>query len=176
MVVGKVMAQLCLTLIINELNFSVEHDRVVTALNTIKHIKFSVAFAGTGPSPIAQMQATGHEWGPNLGRPIVYNVLNLNAILPANKLLPASLSICGNALDDFAGIHWTSQILGNLYAVGFCSRPLPPFPGRPIHEPAYLQNKFKSTWMPSLGSADFNMQSGRICVLTLWFVHVGSRN
>ena len=55
MVVGKVMAQLCLTLIINELKFSVEHDRVVTALNTIKHIKFSVAFAGTGPSPIAQM-------------------------------------------------------------------------------------------------------------------------
>jgi hypothetical protein len=30
MVVGKVVAHLCLTLIINELKFSVEHDRVVT--------------------------------------------------------------------------------------------------------------------------------------------------
>jgi hypothetical protein len=37
MVVGKVVAHLCLTLIINELKFSVEHDRVVTTLNTIKH-------------------------------------------------------------------------------------------------------------------------------------------
>ena len=30
MVVGKVVAHLCLTLIIIELKFSVEHDRVVT--------------------------------------------------------------------------------------------------------------------------------------------------
>jgi len=36
MVVGKVMVHLCLTLIII-LKFSVEHDRVVTTLNTIKH-------------------------------------------------------------------------------------------------------------------------------------------
>jgi hypothetical protein len=32
MVVGKVVAHLCLTLIIKELKFSVEHDRVVTTL------------------------------------------------------------------------------------------------------------------------------------------------
>jgi hypothetical protein len=37
MVVGKVVAHLCLTLIIKELKFNVEHDRVVTTLNTIKH-------------------------------------------------------------------------------------------------------------------------------------------
>jgi hypothetical protein len=37
MVVGKLVAHLCLTLIIKELKFSVEHDRVVTTLNTIKH-------------------------------------------------------------------------------------------------------------------------------------------
>jgi hypothetical protein len=37
MVVGKVVAHLCLTLIIKELKFSVEHDRMVTTLNTIKH-------------------------------------------------------------------------------------------------------------------------------------------
>jgi hypothetical protein len=37
MVVGKVMAHSCLTLIIKELKFSVEHDKVVTTLNTIKH-------------------------------------------------------------------------------------------------------------------------------------------
>ena len=37
MVVGKVVAHLCLTLIIKELEFSVEHDRVVTTLNTINH-------------------------------------------------------------------------------------------------------------------------------------------
>jgi hypothetical protein len=37
MIVGKVVVQLCLTLIIKELKFSVEHDRVVTTLNTIKH-------------------------------------------------------------------------------------------------------------------------------------------
>jgi hypothetical protein len=36
MVVGKVVAHLCLTLIII-LKFSVEHDRVVTTLITIKH-------------------------------------------------------------------------------------------------------------------------------------------
>jgi hypothetical protein len=36
MVVGKVVAHLCLTLIII-LKFSVEHDRVATTLNTIKH-------------------------------------------------------------------------------------------------------------------------------------------
>ena len=36
MVVGKVVAHLCLTLIII-LKFSVEHDRVVTTLNIIKH-------------------------------------------------------------------------------------------------------------------------------------------
>jgi hypothetical protein len=37
MVVGKVVAHLCLILIIKELKVSVEHDRVVTTLNTIKH-------------------------------------------------------------------------------------------------------------------------------------------
>jgi hypothetical protein len=37
MVVRKVVAHLCLILIIKELKFSVEHDRVVTTLNTIKH-------------------------------------------------------------------------------------------------------------------------------------------
>ena len=37
MVVGKMVAHLCLTLIIKELKSSVEHDRVVTTLNTIKH-------------------------------------------------------------------------------------------------------------------------------------------
>jgi hypothetical protein len=36
-VVGKVAAHLCLTLIIQELRISVEHDRVVTTLNIIKH-------------------------------------------------------------------------------------------------------------------------------------------
>jgi hypothetical protein len=35
--VGKVVAHLCLTLIIKELRISVEHDRVVTTLNIIKH-------------------------------------------------------------------------------------------------------------------------------------------
>jgi hypothetical protein len=35
MVVGKVVAHLCLTLIIKEMKFSVEHDSVVTTLNTI---------------------------------------------------------------------------------------------------------------------------------------------
>jgi hypothetical protein len=37
MVVGKMVAHLCPTLIIKELKFNVEHDRVVTTLNTIKH-------------------------------------------------------------------------------------------------------------------------------------------
>jgi hypothetical protein len=37
MVVGKVVAHLCLTLIIKELKLSVEHDRVVTTVNAIKH-------------------------------------------------------------------------------------------------------------------------------------------
>ena len=37
MLVGKVVAHLCLTPIIKELTFSVEHDRMVTTLNTIKH-------------------------------------------------------------------------------------------------------------------------------------------
>ena len=36
LVVGRVVAHLCLILIIKELKFSVEHDRVVTILNTIK--------------------------------------------------------------------------------------------------------------------------------------------
>jgi hypothetical protein len=36
MVVGKVVAHLCLALFII-LKFSVEHDRVVTTLNLIKH-------------------------------------------------------------------------------------------------------------------------------------------
>jgi hypothetical protein len=36
MVVEKVVAHLCLTLLI-KLKFSVEHDRVVTTLNLIKH-------------------------------------------------------------------------------------------------------------------------------------------
>jgi hypothetical protein len=35
--VGKVAAHLCLTLIIKDLKISVEHDRVVTTLNIIKH-------------------------------------------------------------------------------------------------------------------------------------------
>jgi hypothetical protein len=35
--IGNVAVHLCLTLIIKELKFSVEHDRVVTTLNTIKH-------------------------------------------------------------------------------------------------------------------------------------------
>jgi hypothetical protein len=35
MVVGKVVPHLCLTLIIKELIFSVENDRVITTLNTI---------------------------------------------------------------------------------------------------------------------------------------------
>jgi hypothetical protein len=35
MVVGKVAAHLCLTLIIKELRISVEHDRVLTTLNII---------------------------------------------------------------------------------------------------------------------------------------------
>jgi hypothetical protein len=34
---GKVAAHLCLTLNIFDLKFSVEHDRVVTTLNLIKH-------------------------------------------------------------------------------------------------------------------------------------------
>jgi hypothetical protein len=37
MVVGKVVAHSCLTLIIKELKLSVKHDRVVTTINTIKH-------------------------------------------------------------------------------------------------------------------------------------------
>ena len=35
--IGKVVAHLCLTLIIKELKISVEHDTVVTTLNMIKH-------------------------------------------------------------------------------------------------------------------------------------------
>ena len=35
--VGKAAAQLCLTLIFKELKISVEHGRVVTTLNIIKH-------------------------------------------------------------------------------------------------------------------------------------------
>jgi hypothetical protein len=35
--VGKVVAHLCLTLIVKELKISVEHGRVVTTLNIIKH-------------------------------------------------------------------------------------------------------------------------------------------
>jgi hypothetical protein len=34
---GKLPEHLCLTLIIKELKISVEHDRVVTTPNTIKH-------------------------------------------------------------------------------------------------------------------------------------------
>ena len=37
MVVGKLVAHLCLTLIIEELKMSVEHDRMVTTLNITKH-------------------------------------------------------------------------------------------------------------------------------------------
>jgi hypothetical protein len=37
MVVAKVVAHLCLTLITKDLKFSAEHDRVVTTLNAIKH-------------------------------------------------------------------------------------------------------------------------------------------
>jgi hypothetical protein len=36
-VVGKVAAHLCLTLIIKKIKISVEHDRMVTTLNIIKH-------------------------------------------------------------------------------------------------------------------------------------------
>jgi hypothetical protein len=36
-VAGKAAAHLCLTLNIIDLKFSVEHDRVVTTLNLIKH-------------------------------------------------------------------------------------------------------------------------------------------
>ena len=35
--VGKVTAHSCLTLIIKELKISIEHDRVITTLNIIKH-------------------------------------------------------------------------------------------------------------------------------------------
>ena len=35
-IVGKVVAHLCLTLIIKELKFSVEHDRMVITLNIFK--------------------------------------------------------------------------------------------------------------------------------------------
>jgi hypothetical protein len=35
--VGKVAAHLCLTLFVKELNISVEHGRVVTTLNIMKH-------------------------------------------------------------------------------------------------------------------------------------------
>jgi hypothetical protein len=35
--IGKVATHLCLTLIVKELKISVEHDRVVTTLNIIKH-------------------------------------------------------------------------------------------------------------------------------------------
>ena len=37
MVVGKLAAHLCLTLIIQDLEISGEQDRVVTTLNIIKH-------------------------------------------------------------------------------------------------------------------------------------------
>ena len=37
MAVGKVVAHLCLTLIIKELKIRVEQDKVVTTLNIIKH-------------------------------------------------------------------------------------------------------------------------------------------
>ena len=38
MVIGKVVGRiLCLTLIMKELKFSVEHGRVVTTLNIFKH-------------------------------------------------------------------------------------------------------------------------------------------
>ena len=36
-IVGKVAARLCLTLIVKELKIIVEHGRVVTTLNIIKH-------------------------------------------------------------------------------------------------------------------------------------------
>jgi hypothetical protein len=59
MVVGKVVAQLCLTLIIKGVKFSVEHDRVVTTLNTINQILniiFSVAqFGVSDPNLIFDM-------------------------------------------------------------------------------------------------------------------------
>ena len=37
MVIGKVAAHLCLTLLIKEFKFSVEHSRVVTTLDLINH-------------------------------------------------------------------------------------------------------------------------------------------
>jgi hypothetical protein len=50
MVVRKVVAHLCLTLIIKELKFSVDHDRVVTTLKTIKHkISYLVCLRTTPP-------------------------------------------------------------------------------------------------------------------------------
>jgi hypothetical protein len=38
MIVGKMVAHLCLTLIIKELKFWVEHDRVVRTLNIISSV------------------------------------------------------------------------------------------------------------------------------------------
>ena len=42
MVVGKAVAHLCLTLIIRELKFNVEHDRVVTTLNIKSYLVYIV--------------------------------------------------------------------------------------------------------------------------------------
>ena len=50
MAVGKVAAHLCLTLIVKQLNISVEQGRVVTTLNIIKlNIIFSVMVRPRGP-------------------------------------------------------------------------------------------------------------------------------
>jgi hypothetical protein len=35
--VGKIVARLCLTIIVKDLKISVEHGRLVTTLNIIKH-------------------------------------------------------------------------------------------------------------------------------------------
>jgi hypothetical protein len=52
--VGKVAAHLCLTLIVKELKFSVEHGRVVTTLSII----FCVATLILNPGPSTNLQVT----------------------------------------------------------------------------------------------------------------------
>ena len=49
MVVGMVVAHLCLTLIIKELKPSVQHDRVVTTLNIIISVVYPLHLMSTLP-------------------------------------------------------------------------------------------------------------------------------
>jgi len=51
MVVGKVVVHSCLTLIIKGVKFSVEHDRVVTTLNTINQI-LNIIFSVVKDEPV----------------------------------------------------------------------------------------------------------------------------